>query len=125
MAFFQIGQLQLAQPAVSAKQFNTAFALCALMILTFLFVPFDVMAQTTGTGTGASGDVMWTSFKSTVFGPWGLIFAAVILFCSIYIGLRRGLGEAIIVMALGLLVFLVPALVISMMKAGQSLATGA
>jgi hypothetical protein len=113
--------LQLRTPA-EEMQMKWLMISALILITIFCCFPHDVLADTTA-AAGANGDSIWVSFKSVVFSGWGMLFAGIIGFSGVYVGATRTIGQGVMVLSLGFVLFLIPALVMAFMKAGQSLAT--
>lgn len=94
-----------------------------LLILMLALAPLDVLAQTSTNSSTSSGDALWTAFKAWLFGGWGLLIAGVIVGVGVFVWMRRGIGEGLLVMVCGFVLFLIPAFVIGARNAGQALAT--
>lgn len=112
-------------PNTRADASRTVKALILLFVVVLfaaLFLPADALAQTTTTG-GVSGDSVWNDLKSSIFSGWGMVFGTIIVFVGVFVWLRKGIGEGLIVMVVGFLFFLVPALVIGARNAGQKMST--
>lgn len=105
--------------ADASRSVKALILLFVVFMLAVLVMPTDALAQTT-TG-GVSGDSIWTDLKGTIFSGWGMVFGTIIVFCGVFVWLRKGIGEGLIVMVVGFLFFLVPALVSGARSAGQKM----
>lgn len=91
------------------------FAAAVITLITMLAMSSPAMATTTTTAantvTGFSGNNAVSMIEGILYGGWGLVIGIVIFLVAIAMFLKLGLGAALVTMALGVLIFLVPALI--------------
>ncbi|PKY09760.1 hypothetical protein B1757_13245 [Acidithiobacillus marinus] len=91
------------------------FATVVMSLITMFVMSSPAMAATTTTAantvTGFSGSNAVSMIEGILYGGWGLLIGIVIFLVAIGMFIKLGLGAALVTMALGVLIFLVPAII--------------
>ena len=82
----------------------------ALVLAVTIGVPLEAFAQTTATGTPTGVDFA-KGVLDTVYGGWGTGIAIIIAVIGIWVWLRRGIAEGVVVMVAGFSLFFIPVFV--------------
>lgn len=88
-----------------------AAAFIALIASIIFCSPALASTTATNTVTGYSGSDAVSTIEGILYGGWGLVIGIIIFATAIGMFLKLGLGAALVVMALGVIIFLIPPII--------------